>query len=272
MWLGKIIGGVIGYLAGGDSLIGMALGVFIGHALDTGLRRSSRDVTVKINGLQGDDALQWAFFRSTFLVMGQLAKADGPVSEAEIKSAESIIDKMGLNRHQRQEAIRLFTQGKQTTFNIIEPLSQLRESMGRQYRTGKLFVEIQLQAAYADGELHPEEKSILARVCQQLKVSTAEYEELHQKVVDEMAGVTTSRAESAGLTNAYHLLGVKVDDTDAVIKKAYRKLISRYHPDKLMASGQPEHQMEEAKERAQEIQAAYDLVRSNRKQRVFKPS
>ena len=270
MWFGKVIGGAIGFFSGGDSLVGLALGVLIGHALDSGLRRSSREGSVNIVGLDGDQAVQYHFFRATYLVMGKLAKSDGAVSEAEIEMAEAVIKKMGLTGRQRREAIRLFTQGKENQFNILEPLSRLRKAMGHHYRIGVLFVEIQLRAAYADGDLNSDEKGILARVCQQLKVSTAEFEDLRQKVLDELSGISRSAAETAGLTQAYHLLGVTVDDTDMVVKKAYRKLISRHHPDKLMASGKPEHQVAQAIARAQEIQAAYDLVRNTRKQRVVR--
>jgi len=65
--------------------------------------------------------------------------------------------------------------------------------------------------------------------------------------------------------NAYGVLGVSSSATDAEVKKAYRKLMSEHHPDKLVSKGLPEEMMQIAKEKAQEIQTAYDVVRKARK-------
>ncbi len=52
--------------------------------------------------------------------------------------------------------------------------------------------------------------------------------------------------------------------SDEQVVKAYRRQMSRNHPDKLQANGLPESMLERAKERTQQIQAAYELVRSAR--------
>ena len=66
------------------------------------------------------------------------------------------------------------------------------------------------------------------------------------------------------LNEAYKALGVAKDSSDAVIKRAYRKLISQYHPDKLMGQGVPEDMIKMATEQAKEIQLAYDLIKKSR--------
>ena len=65
---------------------------------------------------------------------------------------------------------------------------------------------------------------------------------------------------AAALDDAYKALGVDKDSTDAEVKRAYRKLMSKYHPDKLMGQGLPEDMIKVATEQAKEIQLAYDLV------------
>ena len=57
------------------------------------------------------------------------------------------------------------------------------------------------------------------------------------------------------------MLGVSPSDDPTKIKRAYRKLMSEHHPDKLVAKGLPPEMMEIAKQKAQSIQAAYDLVK-----------
>jgi DnaJ like chaperone protein len=67
------------------------------------------------------------------------------------------------------------------------------------------------------------------------------------------------------LDSAYAALGVKKQNSDSEIKKAYRKLISQNHPDKLIGQGMPADMVKLATERTQEIQTAYELVVDSRK-------
>ncbi len=68
----------------------------------------------------------------------------------------------------------------------------------------------------------------------------------------------------AALDDAYKALGVTKDSTDAEVKRAWRKLMSQYHPDKLIGQGMPEDMIAMATEQAKEIQVAYDLIKKSR--------
>ncbi len=59
----------------------------------------------------------------------------------------------------------------------------------------------------------------------------------------------------------YSILGVSKNTSKSDIKKAYRKLMSQHHPDKLVSQGLPEHLMEIAKRKSQDIQAAYEYLK-----------
>jgi DnaJ like chaperone protein len=67
------------------------------------------------------------------------------------------------------------------------------------------------------------------------------------------------------LEHAYGVLGVSAECDNKTLKKAYRRLMSEHHPDKLVAQGLPDEMMQLAKEKTQEIQAAYDIVKRARK-------
>jgi DnaJ like chaperone protein len=69
------------------------------------------------------------------------------------------------------------------------------------------------------------------------------------------------------IEQAYRALGVNSDDSDKDIKKAYRRLMSQHHPDKLIGQGVPVDMMKIATEKAQTIQVAFDLIKTVRKQR-----
>ena len=75
----------------------------------------------------------------------------------------------------------------------------------------------------------------------------------------------TPRSVAGQLDDAYAALGVAASASDKEVKQAYRKLMSQHHPDKLAAQGVPEDMMKVATEKAQEIQAAYDLIKTARK-------
>ena len=66
------------------------------------------------------------------------------------------------------------------------------------------------------------------------------------------------------MAQAYAQLGLEPSASDAEVKKAYRKLVSQYHPDKLVSHGLPEEMMEMAKIRVREINTAYDQIKQAR--------
>ncbi len=262
-WTGKILGGAIGLYTGGP--VGLALGVLLGNAFDrTNARRSGNSGDVP------SGVLQTVFFQATFSIMGKLAKADGRVSEKEIELARHIMARMALNEPQRLEAMRLFNEGKSPEFKADIVLADLADVIGRRVSLARIFLEIQLQAAYADGQLTVNERDVLQLIATHLGVNRVEFEIIHQRIRAQMyfaAGGAQAEAQSnrSSLTQAYQVLGVEESVSDADLKKAYRRLMSQHHPDKLVAKGLPPEMINIAKEKTQDIQTAYEKVQKARK-------
>ena len=263
-WWGKIIGGSLGFMIGGP--LGALLGAAIGHNFDRGMKQVADDFSP---GAQA--RVQTAFFTATFSIMGHLAKADGRVSRDEIQVAEQIMAQMFLNEEQRQVARKLFSEGKQPGFDLDAVLAQFRSECQRRHNLLRMFIEIQLHAAYADGVVHAKERELLSYLCQQLGFSAQEFAHLeamvqaqHHMGGEQAYGGAASNRAGLSLDDAYAVLNVKASVSDAEVKKAYRRLMSQHHPDKLVSKGLPEEMMELAKEKTQEIRAAYDMIKKSR--------
>ena len=116
-----------------------------------------------------------------------------------------------------------------------------------------MFLEIQLQAAYADGVMHPAEKQVLHHICGRLGIPIAQFDRLEEmlKAGFGSGGYRGPQAPQVPIEDAYAILGVDKSVNDAELKKAYRRLMSQHHPDKLVAKGLPPELMEDAKQKAQ---------------------
>jgi DnaJ like chaperone protein len=254
-WTGKILGGVFGYMTFGA--FGAMLGIYVGHKFDSGMARNPFDPNRQ-------KRIKKSFFTATFSVMGHIAKADGMVSKEEIEMAKRVMAHMELSEEMRKEAINEFNRGKQPDFDLDGVLDEFKRECQYQQNLVRMFIEVQLQAAYADGTLDDTEDKVLVHICGRLGIPHFAYEQLKR-----MLGAAQRRGshQQTGTTpeEAYAILGVRESSTDAEVKKAYRRLISQHHPDKLVSKGLPDEMMKIAKEKTQQITEAYDTIRALRK-------
>jgi len=272
-WAGKVIGGVLGLATLGPW--GAVLGALIGHQFDAGAGLG--------NLLGGADParVNALFFPTTFRVMGHIAKADGRVSEQEIASARAVMHALRLNQAQMLSAMGYFNEGKQPGFDLDAALRELRGAIAQHPELANFFVEIQLQAALAGDGLSELPRARLRRVALLLGLGPAQFARL-ESILRWSQGSAGARAGAAGgpdmggpgaahrpgseerLAQAYSMLEAAPSMSDEQIVKAYRRQMSRHHPDKLQANGLPESMLERAKERTQQIQAAYEAIRARR--------
>ncbi|MGR9099432.1 MAG: co-chaperone DjlA [Gammaproteobacteria bacterium] len=267
-WLGKFLGGAFGFLMGGP--LGAILGAALGHHLDVGMEGLERFEAGHGHFDPGDQhRVQTAFFTATFSVMGHIAKADGRVSESEIELARRVMDEMRLTAPMREAAVNLFQQGKSPGFPLDAALDQFRKECHRRTNLILMFLEIQIQAAYADGALHAAEDRLLMHICGRLGVSRFDYERLKIQLQAQQRFYQHERQRpaqrGASTSDAYAVLDVSPSAGDDEVKKAYRRLISQHHPDKLVAKGLPEEMMTLAKEKTQQIRKAYETIMESRK-------
>jgi len=252
---GKFFGFAIGFMFG--RIIGGLIGLWLGHLYD---KKSA-----ELSGIIGKGAnRQTLFFNTTFAVMGHVAKASGQVTENDIRIATLLMDQMQLKGEARKEAQAAFKEGKESDFDIKACLKTFRLiSMGRKELL-QMFLEIQIQTALSDAKLDPKERTVLLTVAQELGFSASQLDELLKRWQAEFNFHQGGNNHQTTIEDAYDLLGMSEASSDQEVKRGYRKLMNEHHPDKLVAKGLPEEMMELAKVKAQDIQAAYDRVKSDR--------
>lgn len=278
-WWGKLLGGTFGFLSAGP--LGAIIGIAASHTMAAGWIRLSDPPDEEPT----DPAhAQRVFFDALFPALGYLAKADGLVSPNEIAFAKAVMDRMALSASQRAAAIQLFNHGKNPDFLIAPTLANFRP-IGKDRRSlRRLFVELLLQAAWMDGPPVSRERNALKRICVHLGVGPFELGRLEAQAraayaaTDNASQCSADEADSrprktgaVSLAHAYSLLGISALATDEDVKRAYRRLMNRYHPDKL-ACRESSEDTRSATQRAQQIRGAYDRIRNARRSRHATPT
>ena len=260
VWQGKALGALVGLMVAGP--VGAIFGAFLGHMFDVQVESSRQRPAAQPGAVNVEEA----FFRATFQVMGHLAKADGRVSEEEIRAARAMMSELRLGERETRYAMDLFNQGKAPEFPLNATLQQLHAVWGGRPDLTRMFVQIQLQAALWGEAMNPAGRKVLARVCDALGVSA--YELVQMEALLRMQ--RSSRRPEAQqpkvdrIAEAYGVLGVTSAATDSEVVKAYRRLMNQNHPDKLHAKGLPESMMKVAEEKTRQIRAAYEVLRDAR--------
>jgi DnaJ like chaperone protein len=188
------------------------------------------------------------------------------VSEREIAAARAVMNEFHLNPAQVRVAIECFTAGKDTLFDLDNDLVLLREACAGRPDLLHIFLEIQVRAAIAGNDLEGPVGALLVRVAQQLGISRIELAHIEAALRIRRGSFAreSTRDASQQLGEAYRVLETQASANDEEIVKAYRRQLSRHHPDKLKANGLPDSMIEHAKERTQQIIEAYELIRVQR--------
>ena len=264
-WAGKLVGAILGYLLTRRPL-GVLVGMLVGHFFDQRLERGRA-------GADGGAAeVRATFFRAAFGVMGHVAKADGRVSEQDIAAARRIFRQFNLGEADTRAAMEFFTRGKTPEFDLDATLAELAAACRHREELPGLFLQIQMRAALLGDGLQGRTRAVLMRVAQAIGISPLEF--AHLETLLRLQGYGAGPAGAGGparpqpdreaLADAYEVLEVPPAASDAEVKRAYRRQMSRNHPDKLVARGLPEAMLEVAKQKTQAIQAAWERIRQAR--------
>ncbi len=253
----KLIGVVAGYYFYG--WWGVLFGLLLGSVIDR-IRAFGQGA---LNPLR-NAVRQAVFLETLFISMGKLAKADGRVSEEEIAHVEQFMQKLGMSPEHRQQAIALFKKGVDPALDIEPVCRKFMAVCGHTHHLKEMLLVYLIVMAMADGNYHPEEEKLLAQIAGHLGYGPETFKRLMDMVLNQVHFAGGKVTTEAALDDAYKALGVSKEASDAEVKRAWRKLMSQYHPDKLIGQGMPQDMIAMATEQAKEIQLAYDLVKKHR--------
>ncbi len=229
-------------------------------------------------------------FISFFQIAGYVSKADGLVSNQEIRQTTDFMQRLSLTPDQRQVAIEGFKEGKSPGFDINRCLEKLRSSSGMGQFARELLFEAMVNLSAID-RITQEKETVLLAYASALNISNMRaqsYISTHQTSYwrDSTSSSRSSyRSSDSGsysrsgsnrgsgigkeqtnkeLSDAYITLGVNPKDSNDSIKRAYKKLIAETHPDKFMGKDLPPFLIEAANEKASEVNKAWDTIKKAR--------
>ena len=223
-------------------------------------------------------AIRESFFTTVFSLLGHIANCDGYINRNEIKRTQAYMDKMQLSAHCRNEAIHLFRSGSSPGFNVNTALKDFKEAAAGNPNIIQVLLVYLISMARTDGQLVKKEMEVVQRVAEGLGYTSIVFDHLLKTITAQDQFETSSNDEKAHSNEsdyqkysfreqsyndrhaALNALDLSPDASQAEIKKAYRKLVNQFHPDKLVGQGMPPELVKAATERFRKIQTAYELL------------
>ncbi len=296
---GRVIGFILGFIFA--NFFGAILFMILGYLFfDRPANLKNQQNEEAVRAFTSNANYNESLVKVTFALMGYVARGAGRVNESHIEKSSQIMNVMGLNSQMRKMAIDAFNSGKSEDFNLNDTISEIKSLIGNNFSFVNFILEIQVQLALSDGVLEDEEYRRLMDIAVKLGASRDSMEQYIRSRYNEMhfeqqfgdfyrsryergntgSGYDYSRSDSSydnssssysgsgfgssKLDSAYKILGVESTASDDEIKKAHKRLMLKYHPDRLASQGLTPEMIKLYTEKAKDIQAAFDLIKKER--------
>ena len=232
---GKWVGGAIGWALGG--YIGGILGYQVGKFLSSGVQIGERNQ----GGTRSGD-----FAMSLVVLSAAVMNADGKVLKSELNFVKKFL-KMNFGEVQADQLIILLKEALKQAVDVRGVADQIRMNMDHPKRM--LLLQYLYGIANADGHVDKRELELIRLIARHLGISLKDVASIEEPF-------------HSGTLNPYKVLEITENATDSEVKKAYRKLAIKFHPDKIGDLGEGPRKL--AKERFLQVQGAYEQIKKSR--------
>ncbi len=195
-------------------------------------------------------------------LMAKVAKADGRVDtlEAELigNTFTDIANAFSEPQKVREELKDIFNREKENRFNVDAIALRLQHATQRQPQERLGMFAFLVNLAYIDGVLTHSEESLLTKIAAFLQIDPEQV----QSIMNQFASLYKAGPTRQSLEGAYRLLGADPGESIESVKKKYRSLVKKYHPDLMKAKGADDAYIADATKKMQEINAAYEMIKA----------
>lgn len=247
MSLSKWILGTLGFVIGGGP-IGALIGVLIATLFD-GVNKTNKDQKRNFQGSQHYHGATPGDVRVSIIVLfACVIKADGRILKAEVNYIKPFLVR-NFGEEGAKQALMLLKELLKKDIDAIAVADQISKHVN--YSTRLELVHLLLDLANADGEMHPLEIDVISQISKHMLVSDADYQSL-----------LALYKRDKDVNWAYTALEIQPSATDEEVKKAYRRMAMKYHPDKVATMGEEIRQ--QATEKFRAINEAYEHIKKQR--------
>ncbi len=248
--IGGLVGGILGFFAT-RSLFGAFLGYFIGSTFDKfstkNINFSSSRSNYSYDANYYSQRLSQNDFATALLILSAaVMKADGKILKSELDYVKQFF-KQQFSSHLSSKYISDFKDILKKDFVLSDVCSTINGNMPIRQRS--LLIQYLFGIAQADGLVSDSEMKVIQRISSYFRISSIEFEQIKSLFYKDVSSY-------------YKVLGIDESASNDEVKKAYRKMAIKHHPDKFSQLG--EEQQKAAKNKFQKIQEAYEHIKKER--------
>ena len=232
---GKWIGGGLGWAFGGP------LGAIIGFAIGSAFGNSSNT-----EEYIGGTTQQRDFNVSLLVLSAAVMKADGSVKKSELDYVKRFF-LTNFGQERAEKYILMLREILKQDIQIYDVSQQVGRFMD--YSSKLQLLHYLFGIASADGTTHDNEVDVISVISKYMGISSSDFQSIKAMFVQQV-------------DSAYKILGIDANATDDEVKKAYREMAKKYHPDKVAYLG--DDVRKSAEQKLQEVNEAYDKIRKQR--------
>jgi DnaJ like chaperone protein len=245
--------------------LGGLIGFFVGSLAGHYFFDMPKEKTETEGAFKAYQKRRGEFLFHVFRLCAKLAKSDGSVSQREVWHMENLMrNHFRMSDRARTHAIGVWKQAKDSADSFDEYAGAFYRDFGKERHQVLNMLDLLFATAAADGNLHPREEALLLRAAGIFHIGRMQYERIKSRYFQ-----TRQQHQAQGswspLDPHYTLLGASPTDSADQIKKKYRSLAMKWHPDKMIADGASPEAIRHAKEKFQQINDAYQRITEARK-------